>query len=72
MEIQVVWASTVWKVSKYGVISGPYFPVFSPNTRKYGPEIAPYFDTFRAVQYSKWKCASSDTLGLKTVNKLRN
>ena len=37
-------------MSKYGVISGPYFPVFSPNTRKYGPEIIPYFDTFHAVQ----------------------
>ena len=21
---------TLWKVSKYGLISGPYFPVFSP------------------------------------------
>ena len=28
-----------WKVSKYGVISGPYFPVFGLNTGKYGPEI---------------------------------
>ena len=25
------------KVCKYGVISGPYFPVFSPNTGKYRP-----------------------------------
>ena len=33
---------TVWKVSKYGVISGPYFPVF-------GPEITTYLDTFHAV-----------------------
>ena len=49
-------------MSKYGVISGPYFPafglntgiypinsVFSPNTGKYGPEITPYFGTFHAV-----------------------
>ena len=36
-------------MSKYGVISGPYFPVFSPNAGKYGPEITPYLDTFRAV-----------------------
>ena len=36
-------------MSKYGVISGPYFPVFSPNTRKYGPEITPYLDPFPAV-----------------------
>ena len=36
-------------MSKYGVISGPYFPVFSPNTGKPGPEITPYLDTFHAV-----------------------
>ena len=36
-------------MSKYGVISGPSFPVFSPNTGKYGPEINPYLDTFHAV-----------------------
>ena len=41
--------STAWKVSKYGVISGPYFPVFGLNTGKYGPEITPYLDTFHAV-----------------------
>ena len=35
-------AITTWKVSKYGVISGP-------NTGKYGPEITPYLDTFHAV-----------------------
>ena len=26
---------TAWKVSKYGVISGPYFPVFGLNTEIY-------------------------------------
>ena len=57
---------TARKVSKYGVISGPYFPAFglnterygvisatSPNVRKYGPEITPYLDTFHAVLHSK-------------------
>ena len=34
---------------KSGVISGPYFPVFSPNTEKYGPKITPYLDTFHAA-----------------------
>ena len=29
---------TVWKVSKYGVFSGPYFHVFTPNIGKYRPE----------------------------------
>ena len=38
-------AHTAWKVSKYGVISGPYFPVF-------GPEITPYLATFDAVTES--------------------
>ena len=37
------------KVSKYGVFSGPYFPVFGLNTRKYGPEKTPYSSTFHAV-----------------------
>ena len=56
-------AFTAGKVSKYGVISGPYFPVFGLNTeinrkspysvriQKYGPEITPYKDTFHVVFY---------------------
>ena len=55
---------TAWKVSKYGAISGQYFPafglnteryeVFSPNAVKYGLEITPCSDTFHAVVvYSK-------------------
>ena len=36
-------------MSEYGFISGPYFPVFSSNTGKYGPEITPYLDTFHAM-----------------------
>ena len=35
--------NTAWKVSKYGVISGP-------NTGKYGTETSPYLDTFHAVE----------------------
>ena len=48
----------VWKLSKYRVIFGPYFPVFSPNKGKYGPEKTPYLDTFHAVWDDKvlsWK-----------------
>ena len=41
----------LWKVSKYGVISGPYHSAFGVNTGKYGPEIAPHLDTFHAVWY---------------------
>ena len=36
-------------MSKYGVFSGPYFPIFSPNTGKFGPEKTPYLDNFHAV-----------------------
>ena len=32
----------MWKVSKYGVFSGP-------NTGKYRPEKTPYLDTFHAM-----------------------
>ena len=38
----MVLCCTAWKVSKYGVISGP-------NTGKYGPVITPYLETFHAV-----------------------
>ena len=38
-------------MSKYGVISGPYFSVLSTNTGKYGPEITPYLEAFHAVRY---------------------
>ena len=41
--------NTAWKVSKYGVISGPYFSVFELYTGKYGFEITPYLDTFHEV-----------------------
>ena len=33
--IQNTLIPTAWKVSKYGVISGPYFPVFGLNTEIY-------------------------------------
>ena len=41
---------TAWKVSRYEIFSGPYFPVFRTNTGKYGPEKTPYLDTFHAVR----------------------
>ena len=43
-------------MSKYGVISGPYFPefvlnmeIYCLNTGKFGPEITLYLNTFHAV-----------------------
>ena len=54
--------TSAWKVSKYGVFFGPYFPVFGLITeiygvnlrkeseyRKYGPEKTSYLDDFHAV-----------------------
>ena len=38
-----------WKVSKYGVFSSPYIPIFGLNTAKNRPEKTPYMDTFHAV-----------------------
>ena len=35
--------------------------VFSPNTGKYGPEITPYLDIFRAV-FRTWDCLMLDRL----------
>ena len=37
-------------MSKYGVFSGLYFPVFGLTTEKYGPEKTLYLDTFGTVQ----------------------
>ena len=50
MSVLLFFQFCLSKVSKYEVISGPYFPVFSLNTGKYGPVITPYLDTFHAVE----------------------
>ena len=42
--------STAQKMFQYGVFPSPYFPVFSPNTGKYGPEKTSCLETFRAVK----------------------
>ena len=39
----------MFKYGQYGVSSGPYFPVFRPNTGKYRPEKTAYLDTFQEV-----------------------
>ena len=49
-------------MSNYRVTSGPYFPVFSPNTGKYGPEITRYLDTFHTVNVI---CNPENILNLK-------
>ena len=51
-EEKVAETVTTWKVSRYEVISGPYFPVFGLNTGKYRPEITPDLNTFHAVFFS--------------------
>ena len=51
---------TAWKVTKYGVFSGPCFHVFSPNTGKYGPEKTPYLDTNHAVHVSDYHIITCD------------
>ena len=57
---------TAWKVSKYGVISGPHFSVFSPNAGKYEPEITPYLDTLTQCSFH----ATDLFLYLKSIRKL--
>ena len=39
--------------SKFQEIHFKTFPVFSPNTGKYGPEKTPYLETFHAVKISR-------------------
>ena len=50
---------TAWKELKYGVIFGPYFPVFGLDAGKYGPEKTPYLDTFHAVDNDDQNKSSS-------------
>ena len=52
---------TAWKVSKYGTISGLYFPVLRLNTGKYWQEKTAYLDNFHAVTHTKdwWKSPTS-------------
>ena len=47
--VQIFLCSDWIRWFTYGVISGPYFPVFSPNTGKFGPEMTPYLDPFHAM-----------------------
>ena len=42
-----------WKVFKYGVFFGPYFPVFSPTAEKYRPEKTLCLDAFHAVAFCR-------------------
>ena len=46
-------------MSKYGVLSGSYFPAFGLNTGKYSPEKTPFLDTFHTVQGSSPKFTSN-------------
>ena len=66
---------TAWKVPKYVVFSGPYFPaytrdteylsVFSPNKGKHGPEKTPFLDTFHKVYENQTISVSSlDSRGM--------
>ena len=56
----IIISYTTWKVSKYGVFSGQYFPLFRLNTVKYGPKKSPYLDTFHAVIYCEIRRGYSD------------
>ena len=56
-----------WKVSKYGVISGPYFLVF-------GPAITLYLDSFhpvivyKTVSLSGWYFLKNNSLFIYNIN----
>ena len=58
--------TTALKVSKYGVFSGPYFPAFSPNTGKYGPEKTSYVDTFHVLSTLP-NCPNNFPPGIKSM-----
>ena len=57
--------SAAWKVSKCGVISGLYFPVFGLNTDQ---EITPYLDTFHALGFLSFATNIGKNIG-KNISK---
>ena len=57
-EHQIFKATTVWRVFKNGVFSGPYFPVFGLNSGKFAPKKTPYLDTFQRVNLSVTRFSS--------------
>ena len=72
--------STALKVSIFGVISGPCFPVFGLNAGKYRQEIALYLDTFqectlhkiRRLQLVFWRILFCSNLPLTKISSLNN
>ena len=46
---------TAWKVSKYGVISGPYFPTFGLNTERYGVHSWRVLEKYSSKTSTEWK-----------------
>ena len=58
-------------MSKNGVFSRPYFPIFSPNTWKYGPEITPCLVTFHAVYFNIFRQRSTWYTIKKTISNIR-
>ena len=46
---EVLYILCVKSVEIQSFFNGPYFPVFGLNTKIYGPEKTPYWDTFHAV-----------------------
>ena len=55
---------TVWKVSKHGVFSGPYFPVCRLNTEIYG--------VYQRIQSVYWKIRTRKTPYLDTFHEVSN
>ena len=49
---------TAGKESKYRVFSGSFFPVFSPNTGKYGPGKTPYLDSSYSLVQKQFSIAA--------------
>ena len=48
-----MWNNTAWKVSKHGVFSDPYFPVFGLSTEIYGSLFFTEFTEFFQSEYRK-------------------
>ena len=63
---------TLWKVSKYGVFSGPYFPVFGLNTEIYEDRIQSEYGKIQSRKNSVFRHFSRSGVLWKAINFLDN
>ena len=59
--------NTAWKVSKYGVFSGPYFPTFGLNTEQKRLRVWTLFTQWKQQLHQSFQIKTQQKLKLNTI-----